>query len=206
MDLKAHWEHIYATKAPTQVSWYQQHPDCSLHLIQRAGIRPTDPIIDVGGGASTLVDDLLTAGFQTITVLDISATALQLARRRLGARANAITWIEADITQITLPAHSYALWHDRAAFHFLTRPAERQRYINALRQTVRAGGHVIVATFAPDGPQQCSGLNVQRYAPENLHRLFGRDFELVEIISEHHQTPWGTEQKFMYCCCVRVME
>ena len=206
MDTKAHWEHIYETKAPTQVSWYQQHPHCSLRLIQRAGIRPTEPIIDVGGGASTLVDDLLTAGFQSITILDISATALQLARLRLGARADAVTWIEADITQTALPAHSYALWHDRAVFHFLTREADRQRYIDTLRQAIRPGAHVIVATFAPDGPHQCSGLDVQRYAPESLHRQFGPGFELVESISESHQTPWGAEQKFMYCYCVRAME
>jgi ubiquinone/menaquinone biosynthesis C-methylase UbiE len=206
MDAKAHWEHIYATKAPTQVSWYQQHPHCSLRLIQRAGIRPTDPIIDVGGGASTLVDDLLTAGFQSLTVLDISTTALQLARLRLGARADAVTWIEADITQTALPAHSYALWHDRAVFHFLTQPADRQRYIDTLIRTTQPGGHVIVATFAPDGPQQCSGLDVQRYTPESLHRQLGRGFELVESISESHQTPWGAEQKFMYCYCVRAME
>jgi len=206
MDAKAHWEHIYATKAPTQVSWYQQHPRCSLRLIQRAGIRPTDPMIDVGGGASTLVDDLLTAGFQSLTILDISATALQLARQRLGAHADAVTWIEADITQTALPAHSYALWHDRAVFHFLTRPADRQRYITTLRRTIQPGGHVIVATFAPDGPQQCSGLDVVRYTPESLHGQFGRGFELVESISESHQTPWGAEQKFMYCYCVRAME
>jgi ubiquinone/menaquinone biosynthesis C-methylase UbiE len=152
-----------------------------------------------------LVDDLLTAGFQSLTVLDISATALQLARLRLGARADAVTWIEADITQTAVPADSYALWHDRAVFHFLTREADRQRYITTLRRAVQPGGHVIVATFAPDGPQQCSGLDVQRYAPESLHHQFGRGFELVESISESHQTPWGAEQKFMYCYCVRTM-
>ena len=203
MDAKAHWEHIYATKAPTQVSWYQQHPHCSVHLIQRTGIRPTDPIIDVGGGASTLVDDLLAAGFQSLTVLDISAAALRLARQRLGPGAGAITWVEADITQTVLPYHGYALWHDRAVFHFLTHPADRQCYIDALRQAIRPGGHVIVATVAPDGPQQCSGLDVQRYSPEGLHRQLGQGFELVDGISESHQTPWGAEQKFMYCYCRR---
>jgi ubiquinone/menaquinone biosynthesis C-methylase UbiE len=201
MDAKAHWEHMYATKAPTQVSWYQQHPDNSLRLIQHTDIQPTDPIIDVGGGASTLVDNLLEAGFQSLTVLDISATALQVARQRLGACASAVTWIEADITQTTLPRHGYALWHDRAVFHFLTHLADRQRYIDTLRYALRPGGNVIVATFAPDGPQQCSGLDVQRYGPESLHRQFGHDFELVDCISESHHTPWGTEQKFLYCHC-----
>jgi ubiquinone/menaquinone biosynthesis C-methylase UbiE len=203
MDAKAHWEQIYATKAPMQVSWYQEHPHCSLHFIQRTGIQRTDPIIDVGGGASTFVDDLLAAGFQSVTVLDISAAALQLARQRLGTRADDVTWIEADITRTALPQHTYAVWHDRAVFHFLTLPADRQRYIDTMRHAVMPGGHVIVATFAPDGPHQCSGLDVVRYSPESLHRAFGRGFERVDSVSETHHTPWGTEQKFMYCYCRR---
>jgi ubiquinone/menaquinone biosynthesis C-methylase UbiE len=203
MEAKAHWEQIYATKAPTQVSWYQDHAQRSLHFIRRTGIQPTDPIIDVGGGTSTLVDDLLAAGFQAIKVLDISATALQLARQRLGARADTVTWIEADITRATLPHHSYALWHDRAVFHFLTQLADRQRYIDTLRQALRPRGHVIVATFAADGPQQCSGLSVMRYSPESLHRAFGHGFDLIESASETHRTPWGAEQKFVYCSCHR---
>jgi ubiquinone/menaquinone biosynthesis C-methylase UbiE len=203
MDAKAHWEHIYATKAPTHVSWYQEHPYCSLRLIQRTGIRSTEPIIDVGGGASTLVDDLLVTGFQSLTVLDISATALQQARQRLGTRADTVTWIEADITQTSLPHHSYALWHDRAVFHFLTQPTDRQRYIDTLRQAIRPGGHVIVATFAPDGPQQCSGLDVLRYGPDSLYRAFGHGFDLIDSVNETHHTPWGAEQQFMYCYCRR---
>jgi SAM-dependent methyltransferase len=203
MDVKAHWEHIYATKAPMQISWYQEHPHCSLHFIQRTSIQPTDPIIDVGGGTSTLVDDLFAAGFLAVTVLDISATALLLARQRLGASADNVTWIEADITQATLPQHTYAVWHDRAVFHFLTQPADRQRYIDSLRQAIRPGGHVIMATFAPEGPQQCSGLNVLRYSPESLHRALGDGFDLVDSVSETHHTPWGAEQKFMYCYCRR---
>ena len=203
MDAKTHWEHIYATKAPMHVSWYQEHPYCSLHLIRRAGIQPTEPIIDVGGGTSTLVDDLLMAGFQSPTVLDISATALQQARQRLGTRADTVRWIEADITQTTLPHHSYALWHDRAVFHFLTQLADRQRYIDTLRHTIAPGGHVIVATFAPEGPKQCSGLDVLRYGPDSLHRAFGHGFELIESVNETHHTPWGAEQQFMYCYCRR---
>jgi len=203
MSDRTHWEHIYETKAPTQVSWYQDHPLTSLQWIQRAGIAKTDPIIDVGGGASTLVDDLMDAGYQAITVLDISAAALQLARQRLDTRSAAVTWMQADVTQADLPPNAYEVWHDRAVFHFLTQAADRQRYVQTVRRAVRAGGHVIIATFASDGPTKCSGLDVMRYNPEGLHSEFGQDFELVDSLSETHQTPFGTEQKFVYCYCRR---
>ena len=201
MNAKIHWQHIYEAKVPTQVSWYQEHAQFSLQFIQKTGIQRTGHIIDVGGGASTLVDDLVTAGFQHITVLDISATALQLARERLGARAVDVNWIEADITRADLPHQAYDVWHDRAVFHFLTQPSDRQRYINTVRHAVRTGGHVILATFAPDGPDRCSGLDVVRYSPESLHGEFGESFELVESSRETHRTPFGTEQKFVYCYC-----
>jgi ubiquinone/menaquinone biosynthesis C-methylase UbiE len=201
MEIKIHWEHIYETKGPTRVSWYQEHAQLSLQLIQNTGIQKTAYIIDIGGGASTLADDLIVAGFQNISVLDVSGTALQVARQRLGARAEAVHWIEADITQVELPAQAYDLWHDRAVFHFLTQATDRQRYINTVRQAVRAGGHVIVATFAPDGPDHCSGLEVVRYDPESLHNEFGNDFTLLDRTHETHRTPFGTEQKFIYCCC-----
>jgi len=201
MNMKTHWEHIYETKAPTQVSWYQEHAQFSLQYILNTGIRKTDPIIDVGGGASTLVDDLIADGFQNISILDVSGAALQLARQRLGARAAAVNWIEADITQADLPGQAYNLWHDRAVFHFLTQPHDRQRYIDTVRQAVRPGGHVIVATFAPDGPERCSGLEVVRYNPESLHSEFGNGFDLVDSTNEIHHTPFGTEQKFIYCYC-----
>jgi len=203
MSTKTHWEHIYETKAPTQVSWYQEHAQFSLQYIQNTGIRKTAPIIDVGGGTSTLVDDLIAADFQHITVLDVSGTALQLARQRLGARAADVNWIEADITQADLPEQAYDVWHDRAVFHFLTRPADRQRYVETVRHAVRKGGHVIVATFAPDGPDHCSGLEVVRYNPESLHSEFGIGFDLVDSTSEIHHTPFGKEQKFIYCYCRR---
>jgi len=199
MNAKAHWEHIYAHKAPTQVSWYQEHAQLSLDLIHRAGVQKDDPIIDVGGGASTLVDDLLAAGFQRITVLDIAAKALEFAQERLGPRAAQVTWIEADVTQAALPAQAYALWHDRAVFHFLTQPADRQRYIENARRAVRSGGSLILATFAQDGPERCSGLEVMRYSAERLQQEFCADFEPVESLSERHRTPFGTEQKFLYC-------
>jgi ubiquinone/menaquinone biosynthesis C-methylase UbiE len=201
MSLKTHWEHLYETKAPTQVSWYQEHAQFSLQYIRNTGIQKTDHIIDVGGGASTLVDDLIADAFQHITILDISGAALQLARQRLGAKANAVNWIEADITHAELPYQAYDIWHDRAVFHFLTQAVDRQRYIEAVRHAVRPGGHVIVATFATDGPDHCSGLEVMRYNPESLHSEFDGDFELVSSSPETHHTPFGTEQKFIYCYC-----
>jgi ubiquinone/menaquinone biosynthesis C-methylase UbiE len=149
------------------------------------------------------VDDLIAAGFQHINVLDVSGMALQLARQRLGARAVDVNWIEADITQADLPGQAFDVWHDRAVFHFLTQAADRQRYIATLRHAVRKGGHVIVATFAPDGPERCSGLEVMRYDPESLHSEFGNGFDLVDSTNEIHHTPFGTEQKFIYCYCRR---
>jgi 2-polyprenyl-3-methyl-5-hydroxy-6-metoxy-1,4-benzoquinol methylase len=201
MDKKTHWEHIYETKAPTQVSWYQEHAQYSLQFIQNTGVPKTGHIIDIGGGASALVNDLLAAGFENISVLDVSATALQLARQRLGARTADVHWIEADITQTDLPREAYDVWHDRAVFHFLTQPADRRRYIDAVRHAVRKGGHVIVATFAPDGPDHCSGLEVVRYSAESLHGEFGEGFELTDSAHETHRTPFGTDQKFIYCYC-----
>ena len=201
MNMKTHWEHIYEKKGPTNVSWYQEHAQFSLQYIRNTGIQKTDHIIDVGGGASTLVDDLIADGFESISVLDISGAALQLARQRLGSRAAKINWIKADITQANLPHQAYDVWHDRAVFHFLIQPADRQRYIETVRQAVRLGGHVIVATFATDGPDHCSGLEVMRYNPESLHREFGDGFDLVDSTRETHQTPFGTEQKFIYCYC-----
>lgn len=203
MSAKSHWEQVYATKTPTQVSWYQVHAQTSLELIQRTGISRTSPMIDVGGGASTLVDDLIDGGFQAITVLDISRAALQFAQQRLGVRGARVTWIEADITQVDLPPKAYEVWHDRAVFHFLTQPDDRRRYINAVRHSVRPGGHVIVATFALEGPERCSGLDVMRYSPERLHGEFGEDFELLTSMPETHHTPFGTEQRFIYCYCRR---
>lgn len=201
MNAKSHWEHIYGAKSPNQVSWYQEHAQVSLQFIQNTGIKRTDPMIDVGGGTSTLVDDLIAAGFQHVTVLDISPTALRLARQRLGDRATAANWIEADITRAVLPADFYELWHDRAVFHFLTQLDDRQRYIEAVRHAVRRGGHIIIGSFASDGPDHCSGLEVMRYNPESLHHEFGEDFELVDSVRETHHTPFGTEQNFVYCYC-----
>ena len=198
---KAHWEHIYETKGDSQVSWFQEHAVLSLRLINATGVGPTSPIIDVGGGASTLVDDLLAAGFADITVLDVSGTALKHSQARLGHRAEAVTWVEADITQATLPPDYYDVWHDRAVFHFLTDEADRAAYIDTVQRCVRTGGHIIVASFGLGGPEKCSGLNVVRYSPESMHDTFGEDFKLVDAITEAHHTPFGTEQEFVYCYC-----
>ena len=203
MDAKSHWEQIYRTKPATQVSWYQQHPLLSLQYIRRTDVGKSGRIVDIGGGASTLVDRLLDEGFLHITVLDISAGAIAVARQRLGLQAAAVAWLEADITQADLPYHGYDVWHDRAVFHFLTRREDRARYVDAVRKAVRPGGYVIVATFAADGPTRCSGLEVSRYDPEGLHNEFGKDFKLLDSSYEQHHTPLGMEQKFIYCFCCK---
>lgn len=201
MELKSHWENIYNTKGSTEVSWYQEHQLISLRFIEFTGVDKAGQIIDVGGGTSTLVDDLLAHGFKHITVLDISAAALKTAQQRLGIQATEVSWIEADITKAKLQHQYFDIWHDRAVFHFLRQPEERQSYIEAVRHSVKRGGHVIVATFANDGPVRCSGLDTVRYSPESLHSEFGDEFRLVESTREAHVTPFGTEQKFIYCYC-----
>jgi ubiquinone/menaquinone biosynthesis C-methylase UbiE len=202
MHPKEHWEKVYSSKSTDAVSWFQPHADLSLDLIKATGAGPDAGIIDVGGGASTLVDDLVAAGYGDLTVLDLSAAALNAARQRLGAHEKAVRWIEADITQVDLPRQRYDIWHDRAVFHFLTDPADRAAYVEQVRRAVRPGGHVIVAAFGPEGPTQCSGLPVVRYEPGQLHAQFGGRFELVDHLSEAHRTPAGAVQQFVYCHCV----
>lgn len=201
MDSKSHWQRIYNTKHPTQVSWYQPHALRSLDLIRRVSPPPNGAVIDVGGGASTLIDDLLDAGYHDLTVLDISATALAGTRTRLSARAGNVRWIEADIRDAPLPKARYSVWHDRAVFHFLTAPADRARYVAQVHRAVRSGGCVVVATFAEDGPTRCSGLEVKRYSPEALHAEFGAPFRLMASEREEHITPGGALQLFTYCLC-----
>jgi SAM-dependent methyltransferase len=201
MQAKTHWEGIYSTKAATEVSWFQERSHVSLDLIRRTGIGNRGAIIDVGGGASRLVDDLLAEGYQDLTVLDISPSALSLAKHRLGADSRTIRWLEADITSVALPQQRFDVWHDRAVFHFLADEMDRSHYIQTVRNSVRPGGHIIVAAFGPDGPLKCSGLPVVRYSPARLHGEFGTDFELVEHTSEDHRTPFGTVQQFVYCYC-----
>lgn len=201
MDPKSHWERIYNTKLPTQVSWYQPHALRSLDLISRVHPPPDGAIIDVGGGASTLIDDLLDAGYHDLTVLDISPTALAGTRARLSAQAGSVRWIEADILDAPLPKARYSVWHDRAVFHFLTASPDRARYVAQVRRAVQSGGFVLVATFAEDGPTRCSGLEVKRYSPEALHAEFGAPFRLMASEREEHITPGGALQLFTYCLC-----
>ncbi len=201
MNAKSHWESIHQTKTSNQVSWYQEHSLLSLQYIANTGIHKTDQVIDIGGGISTLVDDLLANHYENIHVLDISESALQTAQKRLGSLAQKVNWIVADITQAQLPNQFYDVWHDRAVFHFLTNPQDRQSYIQAVKNAVKPGGHVIVATFANDGPEKCSGLEVVRYEPQSLYGEFGTDFELLDSTHEEHHTPFGTDQKFIYCYC-----
>lgn len=203
-DPKVHWEDVYRRKSPDDVSWYQPSLRTSLELIDRIRLAPTAPIIDVGGGASTLVDDLLGRGFTDLTVLDISGAALGTSRRRLGERAREVTWLEADITAAPLPEGRYQLWHDRAVFHFLTDPAARLRYVDVARRALVPGGHIVVATFGPQGPEKCSGLDVVRYDPDSLHGEFGAPFVPVSHVEERHTTPWGSVQEFVYCYCTRA--
>ena len=199
MDAKTHWDRVYSRKSTDEVSWYQDHAERSLSLIHRSGIDPSASIIDVGGGASTLVDDLLVEGYRTVTVVDLAGTALEAARARLGERASEVQWREADILEAELPVSSYDLWHDRAVFHFLTSPEDRRAYADAVRHALKPGGYLLVATFAEDGPTECSGLPVMRYSPEELQAEFGEGFELVDQEKEQHQTPSGATQSFVYC-------
>jgi 2-polyprenyl-3-methyl-5-hydroxy-6-metoxy-1,4-benzoquinol methylase len=201
MDAKTHWEKVYKTKAPDAVSWYCPHLETSLALIERAGAGPSSAVIDVGGGESTLADDLLSRGFENITVLDISETAIEVCRRRMGAAADRIHWIIADVTSTELNPLAYDVWHDRAVFHFLTEQEQRAAYVRNVARSVKPGGHVIISTFGPEGPMKCSGLDVIRYDADSLHGQFGVHFRLVESSQELHQTPSGTTQQFLYCYC-----
>lgn len=201
MDSKMHWEKVYSTKAPNEVSWYQPHLETSLALISRAAGANSASIIDVGGGESTLVDDLLARGYQTITILDISQTAIDVSKERLKELADRVQWIVGDVTRLKLPRGTYDVWHDRAVFHFLTGTEERQAYVRQVAHAVRPGGHVIVSTFGPEGPTRCSGLEVARYDADALHEQFGARFRLLDSTKELHQTPFGTTQQFLYCYC-----
>jgi SAM-dependent methyltransferase len=201
MDSQIHWEKIYNEKAADAVSWYRPHLEMSLALIEKAAPSCSASIIDVGGGESTLVDDLLARGYETITVLDIAQTAIDTNRKRLGKASERVHWLAADITKTELPPFAYDVWHDRAVFHFLTTASDRVAYVRQVARAVRREGHVIVATFGPEGPMKCSGLDVVRYDAESLHREFGIHFRLLDSSKELHHTPFGTIQQFLYCYC-----
>lgn len=201
MDAKNHWETIYTTKAPESVSWYRPHLETSLALIERAAPARSASIIDVGGGESTLIDDLLLRGYKNLALLDVSPSAIEFTRKRLGSAAVQVRLLVCDIFETVLEPHAYDLWHDRAVFHFVTAPERRLAYVEQVARAVKPGGHVIVSTFGPEGPPRCSGLEVMRYDAESLHSEFGRRFRLVESSKELHQTPSGTTQQFLYCYC-----
>lgn len=201
MNTKAHWEKVYQSKAVDEVSWYRPHLDVSLGLIKDAAPDRGSAIIDVGGGEATLVDDLVGRGYGDVTVLDISQAAIEVAKARLGPAAASVRWITGDITQVELEVARYDLWHDRAVFHFLTKAEDRSAYIRQVARAVKPGGHVIVATFGPEGPEKCSGMDVVRYDAGSLHGEFGAKFRLLDSVTELHETPWGTPQQFMYCFC-----
>jgi trans-aconitate methyltransferase len=196
-DRSAHWEGVYASKSENEVSWFQENPAISLELIKQTHAVPESAIIDIGGGASRLVDALVARGFTAVTVLDLSEAALQSAQARLGEHAASVRWIAADATAWQ-PTGAFDIWHDRAAFHFLVEASDRAAYIDRLHAGVKPGGHAIIATFAPDGPEKCSGLPVQRYDSESLSRTIGAAFDLVEHLSHRHLTPWGAEQSFQF--------
>jgi SAM-dependent methyltransferase len=202
MQREAHWQQVYLAKGEDQVSWFQASPEPSLGLIRRAGAPPGSAILEVGGGASRLVDGLLDAGYCDVTVLDLSAAALGRAQARLGARAGLARWIVADATGWR-PERRYDLWHDRAAFHFLVDPADRAAYVGVLKQALASGGHVILAAFAPDGPEKCSGLPVMRCDAASFARELGPGFQLVEELAHAHATPWGAVQRFCFARFVR---
>ena len=201
-EWQRHWEQVYREKAADAVSWFQAEPRVSLELIRSCTV-PGDAVIDVGGGASRLIDHLLAEGYTDLTVLDIAAAALQQARTRLGDPASRVQWLTQDVTRWH-PGRQYALWHDRAVFHFLTEPRDRAAYLANLRAALGAGGHAVMASFALDGPERCSGLPVQRYSPESLLAELGAGFQLRRSHSEEHLTPMGRVQRFQYSLLQRV--
>jgi ubiquinone/menaquinone biosynthesis C-methylase UbiE len=201
MDRRSHWDGVYRTKGPEKVSWFQAEARLSRTLIEHSAPDRTARIIDVGAGASTLVCGLLDAGYPQLTVVDLSSAALAIAQQRLGAIADCVTWLVGDVLALDVGSAAFDGWHDRAVFHFLTQAENRARYVAQVRRAVAPGGHVLVATFAEDGPTRCSGLEVARYSPTALHREFGPEFRLVASERELHTTPAGVQQAFTYCLC-----
>ena len=199
MNHNKHWEQTYSSNQTEALGWYTPHLQTSLSWIQELGLDANAPIIDVGGGTSTLVDDLLEAGQRSITVLDISDKALSLARARLGEKAKLVKWLEGNITSLDLPAQYYELWHDRAVFHFLTEPEQQEKYRERLLNALKPGGHLIIGTFTTEAPPKCSGLPVQRYNQEQLENTLGGEFELMRHNKALHITPGGVEQMYLYC-------
>jgi len=203
MNRKKHWENTYVNRRVRELSWYEENPARSLAMIRRANVGLGSPVIDVGGGVSVLPACLLDEGYEDITVLDFSGTALDKARQRLADRATQIVWLEQDITTF-VPERAYALWHDRAVFHFLTSATDRRSYVQTLCQALQAGGQVIISTFAVGGPQKCSGLDVVKYDAVGLGEELGEKFRLLDEKQENHLTPAGGHQLFGYFRFMRV--
>ena len=201
MQTSDHWNEVYQNKSHDAVSWYAPHLGESLELIENFCPDKTAAIVDIGGGESTLVDDLLRKGYLDISVLDISQAAIEFTQARLGEKANNVSWHVGDITQYDFGKKQFDIWHDRAVFHFLTTNSARQAYIDLVKRSVKTGGYVLMATFGPQGPVKCSGLDVIRYDEEKLHDEFGRGFELVGSKVTDHHTPMNTDQQFLYCWC-----
>ena len=204
MNESEHWDKIYSTKSAQQVGWYTPHLKTSIKWITELNLTAEDPVIDVGGGASTLVDDLLSAGYKELTVLDLSEGAISLTRKRLGTLSSSVTWMNGDVTKIELPSQYFKLWHDRAVFHFLIDTERQQRYKNALLEALKVDGYFIIGTFDLEAPPQCSGLPVQRYTSEILCSTFGKEFQLKRHQHEIHRTPSGLEQTYVYCLFQRT--
>lgn len=194
---QAHWENVYTTRGEKEVSWFQENPAPSLDLISLTGLSDEAAIIDIGGGASRLVDDLVTRKFRRLAVLDLSAAALTAARKRLGDRGADVQWVVADVTKWE-PTQTYDLWHDRAAFHFLTQHADQSAYVDRLKKALKPGGYFIIGTFAPDGPERCSGLPIVRHDASTLATILGKDFVLIATRRHDHATPWGAIQRFQF--------
>lgn len=198
------WDEVYTAKSPTEVSWYQPHLELSLALIERVVPSPSAAIIDVGGGASTLVDDLILRGYKDIGVLDLSQRAIDKTKRRLGLPAKQVEWLVGDVCELELAASRYDLWHDRAVFHFLTLPEQRASYVTNAATSVKHNGHLIISTFGPEGPMRCSGLETARYDTEALEVEFGSSFRLADSRMEWHTTPSARKQQFLYCLFQRA--
>jgi len=197
MDARSHWEQVHATKDPEQVSWFRPHLERSMELIERAAPDRLASIVDVGAGQSTLVDDLLGLGYEKITVLDISQTALDASKKRVGRSGLAVQWICGDVTEVELPEGRIDVWHDRAVFHFLTEAGQRRSYVERVKRALKPGGGLIVSTFGPSGPERCSGLAAMRYDAPALGSEFGDRFRLVESSLDLHETPSGAVQQFL---------
>lgn len=204
MTREQHWQKVYEQRAPDEVSWYRPHLERSLAFIELCNLTADARIVDVGGGTSTLSEDLLDQGFRNLAVIDLADAALQTARDRLGSRAGHIDWIVGDVTTPLLPDDSVDFWHDRAVFHFLVDPRTRNAYLHQVTRCTKPGAYVLVATFGLDGPESCSGLPVARYDANGIHAVFGDLFHKIAQASETHETPWGKTQAFVYCFCRRA--